>query len=273
MPWTRAWRLTPRRVSAPAQVAVTALRGWLQCPFRFYLRQVLGLAAIDPAKSELDARDFGALCHAALEAMGREAMLRDCTDAAVLRQFLLAELERHARACYGEALSLPLIIQLESARQRLARAAEVQARERAAGWVIEQVEKKIAVETGGLLVKGKIDRIDRHEQTGAVRVLDYKTSDSPAAPGDTHVRAPRKDETPPAWAVLDPGGNRRPPGIDRGEWRAVLRERRMSWRTPGIDTLERPSLGTARWIGLLTLRAYIAFAIVIVVIKLVQTIS
>ena len=77
----------------------------------------------------------------------------------------------------------------------------------------------------------------------------------------------------PSPAVLDPGGNRRPPGMDRAEWRAVLRERRMSWRTPGIDTLERPSLGAARWIGLLTLRAYIAFAIVIVVVKLVQTVS
>jgi ATP-dependent helicase/nuclease subunit B len=201
--WTRAWPLTPRRAAPLAQVAVTALRRWLECPFRFYLGQVLEMAAVDPAKNELDARDFGALCHTALEAMGREATLRDCTDAGMLREFLLAELERHARACYGEALALPLIIQLESARQRLARAAEVQARERAAGWVIEQVEKKIAVNIGGLLVKGKIDRIDRHAETGAVRVLDYKTSDSPASPRDTHFRAPRKDERPPAWAVFE----------------------------------------------------------------------
>jgi ATP-dependent helicase/nuclease subunit B len=206
--WTRAWRLTPRRVAAPAQVAVTALRRWLECPFRFYLGQALGLAAVDPAKNELDARDFGVLCHAALEAMGREAALRDCTDAAVLRQFLLAELERHMRAFYGETLSLPLIIQLESARQRLARAAEVQASERAAGWVIEHVEKKFSVEIGGLRVKGKIDRIDRHAETGAVRVLDYKTSDSPtsASPRATHIRAPHKDEKPPAWAIFELNG-------------------------------------------------------------------
>jgi ATP-dependent helicase/nuclease subunit B len=208
-PWMRAWPLTPRRAAAPAQVAVTALRGWLECPFRFYLRQVLGLAAVDPSKNELDARDFGALCHTALEAMGREAALRDCTDAVVLREFLLAELERHARAGYGEALSLPLIIQLESARQRLARAAEVQAHERAAGWVIEHVEKKFSIAIGGLLVKGKIDRIDRHAETGAVRVLDYKTSDSPASPRDTHFCPLRKGETPPAWAVFAPNGRPR----------------------------------------------------------------
>jgi ATP-dependent helicase/nuclease subunit B len=103
---------------------------------------------------------------------------------------------------------LPLIIQLESARQRLARAAEVQAGERAAGWVIEHVERKFSVAIGGLRVKGKIDRIDRHAETGAVRVLDYKTSDSPASasPRATHIRAPRQDEVPPAWAVFELDG-------------------------------------------------------------------
>jgi ATP-dependent helicase/nuclease subunit B len=207
-PWTRAWPLTPRRVSVPAPVAVTALRRWLECPFRFYLRYGLGMAAIDPSKSELDAGDFGVLCHAALEAMGREAALRDCTDVAVLRDFLLAGLDRRVRADYGETLSLPLIIQLESARQRLARAAEMQARERAEGWVITEVEKKFSIEMGGLRVNGKIDRIDRQVETGAVRVLDYKTSDSPtsASPPAAHFRAPRQEETPPAWAVFDLNG-------------------------------------------------------------------
>ena len=68
----------------------------------------------------------------------------------------------------------------------------------------------------------------------------------------------------------DPRGNRRPPGMDRAQWRRELRERRVAWRTPRIDTLQRPALSMARRIGLLTLRAYIVFAIVIMVIKLVQ---
>ena len=67
-----------------------------------------------------------------------------------------------------------------------------------------------------------------------------------------------------------PGSNRRPPGMDRTQWRPELRERRVAWRTPRIDTLQRPALSMARRIGLLTLRAYIIFAIVIMVIKLVQ---
>ena len=198
--WTRAWKLTPPLRSPPPRVAVTALRSWLQCPFRFYLRQVLSMEGVDPAKAELDALDFGTLCHGALEAMGRELALRDCTDESVLREFLLGELDRRARQQFGPDWTLPLIIQVESARQRLAQAATVQASERAAGWVIDEVEKKILLDFGGLAVSGKIDRIDRHVETGAVRVLDYKTSDTAVAPAQTHFRAPPSDEPSREWA-------------------------------------------------------------------------
>jgi Mn2+/Fe2+ NRAMP family transporter len=71
-------------------------------------------------------------------------------------------------------------------------------------------------------------------------------------------------------ASLGPGSNRRPPGMRRPEWRETLRERRAAWRTPRIDTLQRPGLSAARKIGLLTLRGYIIFAIIIMAIKLVQ---
>jgi Mn2+/Fe2+ NRAMP family transporter len=64
--------------------------------------------------------------------------------------------------------------------------------------------------------------------------------------------------------------NRRPPEMDRAAWRETLRERRIAWRTPRIDTLQRPVMSMARRIGLLSLRGYIIFAVVIMVIKLVQ---
>jgi ATP-dependent helicase/nuclease subunit B len=200
-PWVRAWRLEVPRQPAPARLAVTALRAWLDCPFRFYLRHVRRMAAVDPAKEEMDARDFGTLAHAALEALAREAPLRTCTDAGVLREFLHAALARRAREKFGAAPALPIVLQIESARQRLARAAELEAAERAAGWRTVAAEKEFFLEVGGLVVRGKIDRIDRHEGTGAVRVLDYKTSDQPVAPAAAHLRAPRRDETPREWML------------------------------------------------------------------------
>jgi Mn2+/Fe2+ NRAMP family transporter len=69
---------------------------------------------------------------------------------------------------------------------------------------------------------------------------------------------------------LAPDSNERPPGMSRPEWRGILRDRRAAWRTPRLDTLERPALTAARKIGLLTLRGYIVFAIIIMAIKLVQ---
>jgi len=80
-------------------------------------------------------------------------------------------------------------------------------------------------------------------------------------------RQAREDDTALA---ADPAGNKRPASMTRGEWKEVLRDRRVAWRTPAIDTLERPVLGMSRRIGLLALRGYIVFAIVIMVIKLIQ---
>lgn len=198
--WTRTWKLQPRVEPPPSSVAVTGLRAWLECPFRFYLGHVLKVESVDPAKSELDARDFGTLCHAALEALAGDGAMRDSTDEAALRAFLLARFDAAARQRFGDDLTLPLLVQLESARQRLGRAATVQARLRAEGWVIERAEWKFALDLGGLAVRGKIDRIDRHEASGARRVIDYKTSDTAVSPHKAHLRPFRAgDERLPEW--------------------------------------------------------------------------
>jgi len=206
-PWRRAWRLQPPPAPPLTRLRVTAFSDYLKCPFRFYLKHVLRLESVDPHKSELDAMNFGTLCHGALEAMGSAPALRDCADAAVLRAFLLDALERGARAQYGAELTLPLVIQLESARQRLARAAVIQAGQRSQGWIIDETEKKFAVKIGGIEVHGKIDRIESQPETGFRRVLDYKTSDIPATPFKAHCQRPgRATQVAPACAHFTAGG-------------------------------------------------------------------
>ncbi len=208
LPWTRAWLLSPRVLPPPGKIPVTALRDFLVCPFRFYLRHGLRMEPTDLTKSELDARDFGTLLHAALQALGEEEKLRSCVDEAVLRNTLLAAFERRVRARYGDVLTLPLVVQFESARQRLRKVAEVQARECAAGWRIERVESAFELPLGSLTVRGKIDRVDRHVD-GRWRVLDYKTSDSPLAPAAAHLGAVRRDDATPAWARVKVDGKDR----------------------------------------------------------------
>lgn len=206
VPWQRAWRLKPRWKSPKLSVSVTALRDWLSCPFRFYLRRELGMQPQELSKVELDARDFGSLVHLALETVSRDPVLSECGDAERLRVGLEEALERDVSERWGDDLTLPLIIQLESAKQRLGRAAHIQAKEWQDGWRIERVEWPFEIVLSGLTVKGKIDRIDRHED-GRIRVIDYKSSDRPVAPIEAHLGTVKEDDLArPDWLRVDLGG-------------------------------------------------------------------
>lgn len=52
--------------------------------------------------------------------------------------------------------------------------------------------------------------------------------------------------------------------------RAELRAQREAWQAPPVDSLPRPGFSLGRRVGLLVLRGYIVFAVVIMVLKLVQ---
>jgi ATP-dependent helicase/nuclease subunit B len=85
----------------------------------------------------------------------------------------------------------------------------VQARESATGWSIERVEWKFDLSLGGMTVRGKIDRIDRHAD-GRVRVLDYKTSDQPVTPAAAHLGSLSAGEAEqPAWTRTFVAGKER----------------------------------------------------------------
>jgi len=189
VPWSRAWPLVIPKPREFSTIRVTAFRSYLECPFRFLLGHGMRMESVEPEKRELDARDFGTLVHAVLERLRVDDAWRDCTDGATLARHFSAELDRIAFGRFGESPSLPLVVQIESARQRLQHAAHLQAAARAEGWRIVETEWAFpegAVVFDGLVVRGKIDRIERHEATGVVRVLDYKTSDKPVAPADAH---------------------------------------------------------------------------------------
>ena len=65
------------------------------------------------------------------------------------------------------------------------------------GWKVVGVEQRIKdfKYHRGFLITGKIDRIDRNDNTGKIRIIDYKTSDSEIDPDDAHT-GPRKPDTP-----------------------------------------------------------------------------
>ena len=175
----------------PKKISVTAFRDYLDCPFRFYLKHNLKMKTMDDRKTELDAFDFGEICHRALEEFGRKKSLRDSTDANSIADFLISSAELRTNKWFGSNRPVAITIQLEAIKQRLIFAAHLQVQNRKQGWKIAEVEKGISLENSygsKISITGKIDRIDIHEETQQVRVIDYKTSDVAVSPEKVHLK-------------------------------------------------------------------------------------
>ncbi len=182
------------------KLSVTAFRSYLACPFRFYLQRVLRMNALDDSKRELDALDFGSMLHAALQKMGESGMWQQ-DNALALADFLIADVEDTVTRRFPHPAPLPVQIALDAARQRLRQAAEAQVAITREGWELIRTETLYEMTLDGMTLRGTIDRVDRHRKTGALRIIDYKTSDKTASPLDAHIGSCR-DETPP-FAQVD----------------------------------------------------------------------
>ncbi|HBA86288.1 MAG TPA: hypothetical protein DCZ95_19575 [Verrucomicrobia bacterium] len=182
---------------APADVKrlrVTQFHDYLMCPFRFYLKHVLGMSDLSDLKVEMDDMEFGTMLHYALEKMGCDADMKVCREPEKLGAFLDVQLDAWVKGRYGSRPPLAVRIQVEAARQRLYAAAQVQAELVEEGWELVHQERRIEGSMCGMKITGTIDRIDRHVETGAWRILDYKTSDKAAHPSAKHWGAPADDD-------------------------------------------------------------------------------
>jgi len=198
------WLLTPPPpgIEPPRDsFSITALSDYLACPFGYYLKHVRRMKPCDDSKEELDALDFGLLCHQALAALVRPE-IATCVSEKELADFLHNEVTTCFRQAFGERLSLPLIIQRDTLYKRLNAAARVECESRRNGWQIEYAEKKWEMSLGGYTLAGRIDRIDRNE-SGRWRILDYKTSNKVILPKAKHLK---KKRTPPEDYMIAPDG-------------------------------------------------------------------
>ncbi|HEX4253858.1 MAG TPA: divalent metal cation transporter, partial [Streptosporangiaceae bacterium] len=59
-------------------------------------------------------------------------------------------------------------------------------------------------------------------------------------------------------------------GLTREESKAELSRLRTAWRTPRLDTLDKPVLSPLRKAGLVTLRAYVVLSVVLLIIKIIS---
>lgn len=201
IPASKLWQPPePQKLAEPVtSMRVTEFRDYLACPYRYYLRHRLGLAALDDSAEELDGGQFGSLAHAVLAAFG-QSQVASSTDAAEIFAFLKKALEELSAKEFGSDPRPVIRVQLEQLRSRLEAFAGWQAQWAANGWQIEHVETTVGDRDAPLIVDGKpmylrgrIDRIDFHSGTGEYIVFDYKTGDTARTPDEVH-RAGRQSE-------------------------------------------------------------------------------
>ena len=174
----QAWRLKlpfpPKGLAWRDRISATMLESYRRCPFEFFLRETFGERS-DDRLQELDALAFGSLCHEALDAFAKSDV-KDSADETEIGDFLEGAVRRRLLV-FGESLPAVVALQGEAAIARLRSFARIQAARRRAGWRIVMSERSLACRLRNCptLITGKVDRIDEHESTGELAIIDYKT--------------------------------------------------------------------------------------------------
>jgi len=171
-------------------IPVTHFRDFIDCPYRYLLRRELRLLSVEDEPREMDGRLFGNLIHTVLNRFG-ESDLIHATGVGPIEHSLIGFLHQAAKQKFGTKLSATVAVQLQMAEERLRAFAGWQARQTSNGWVIRYAEQQLECNFHDSLgrplrIRGRIDRIDHHQQSGEWRVLDYKTSEKASSPQQTH---------------------------------------------------------------------------------------
>jgi ATP-dependent helicase/nuclease subunit B len=153
-------------------ITPTHLETYGVCPFRFFAQHVLELSIEDGADGDLAPREIGRLLHAILEAFHRERCECPEPDTVAVRAvaagvFARFEAEANVRLDGLRAVQC----------ERLVRAAEAFCAwdlAHAGPWRPTWFEAPVEGDFAGVRIRGRLDRIDCHRETGALRVVEYK---------------------------------------------------------------------------------------------------
>jgi ATP-dependent helicase/nuclease subunit B len=187
----------------PASLSASAVETLRQCPYRFFSRVALHLSEHDELDDDADKRDAGKWLHATLERFHLARSTRRAVDEDV-RHFVAASQDTLAELASNDGVSeeamLPFSAGLPSLAARYTRWLHAQ---EAQGWSFDAAEVVIEPSPagdGGLLLHGRIDRIDHGTEAGATRLIDYKTTSRQAL--KDKVRQPLEDTQLAVYAAL-----------------------------------------------------------------------
>lgn len=204
------WKLSPPQgIELPKTISVSALKNYLECPFRFFLRHILKLRTLDVETRELTPATFGTLFHDTVAELTTQDIIG--TSEATLIQKTHAIAEAKLQHQFGKHLSFALRLQHEALMARLTAYAQRQIEDIQENGSIEILDTEAPFETQieGFTIRGTIDRID--QRGTRLELIDYKTANSPVYPKDAHLKSIARKEPPehlPEAAIFEHEGKR-----------------------------------------------------------------
>ena len=184
-------RPSPEARHSLHRLSPSAFAKYLECPYRFYLRNVVGLREkAGDYERELGAHQIGTILHDMLRQFA-DSDVADGENVDVTEQFLLNQLAE-ARNRFGKAALAMVKIQFEQFHNVIREFAKRQAKLFHEGWRIQHTEVNLEfpfiVDDEPISIYGCIDRIDRNVHSGNWRILDYKTAERALAPEKVHQK-------------------------------------------------------------------------------------
>lgn len=218
-------RTTRLKTPAPEQVPITSLSqsafgAYLRSPKLFYFANALRLELPDDTSQEIDSLLGGSLIHAVLGEFANDPALRESTVETHIRKSLTAAFESRFTRTFAGLQPATVDFQKDALLEKLEMFARVQARLSLEGWKICYAEsgdgqgdrlcRALRLPDGQTIeIRGRIDRVDFHPETGRWRVIDYKTGNQPTDPDKAHFTIP-KSRTSDRWDfACSPDGSTR----------------------------------------------------------------
>lgn len=207
----RIWQLKPPQgLELPTSLPVSALKSYLQCPFRFFLRHILKMRPVDVETRELNAAAFGTLFHDTVARLRGDSIRKTTKPGDLIKK--LHAIARHLfERRYGKRLSFALRLQYEALMERIVTFAEHQCDDVAenGGTDILETEESFEISLEDFVLKGRIDRID--QRGNRLELVDYKISNQPTHPENAHFVSIGKKTMPahlPEEAFFEQDGKR-----------------------------------------------------------------
>jgi hypothetical protein len=181
------------------RISVTQFKHYLSCPYRYFLRYVENIKSVDDSARELDPLTFGNILHRVLAQWGNESNgLKGTDDTKRLFAALDDYLGTYLAAHFGGLALQPAVnLQIEQLRSRLRAFADRQVLLVREGWRVlycepvdgDRLQAPFHPADDPITLTGKIDRIDWHDGTRVLRILDYKSSEKANDPEKAHRTA------------------------------------------------------------------------------------